>query len=127
MKYCICNDNKITNKKINYILYIHTLHTLYCMYVCITYITTVGQAFCCTVYVYNRYKCVCVYVHGVVSTDKNNVFRDMYKTNAEIHTINTRQSLNFHICFTKITELGKSHCSVMVLKFTINYLSISSC
>jgi hypothetical protein len=36
-------------------------------------------------------------IHGVVSTDKNNVFRDMYKTNAEIHTINTRQSLNFHM------------------------------
>jgi hypothetical protein len=37
------------------------------------------------------------FVHGVVSTEKNNVFKDMYKINAEIHSINTRQSLNFHM------------------------------
>jgi hypothetical protein len=28
------------------------------------------------------------FVHGVVSDDTNNVFRDMYKINAEIHSIN---------------------------------------
>jgi hypothetical protein len=37
------------------------------------------------------------FVHGVVTNDKSNVFRDMYKINAGIHSINTRQSQNFHM------------------------------
>jgi hypothetical protein len=46
-------------------------------------------------------------MHGVVSTEKNNVFKDMYKINAEIHSINTRQSLNFHIMFHQNNRTGQ--------------------
>jgi hypothetical protein len=43
-----------------------------------------------------RYKSL-VFIHKTLSKEQDNVFKDLYKKNKEVHNINTRQSNKYHM------------------------------